>query len=379
MKEFGKKTKTFKVLLLIDTSGGFGRKFIKGIIKFASENPWEIIGAQKGLLRPDLMGIEADGAILYYSKTNMKFLLKNKAVILVGPPDKTSNFPHIKVDSETIGIKCAEYYLNKGFRNFAFCHEGKWRGNGYIDRIAKAGFGTHIYQQPKVPGWKEERPFMAKWLKSLPKPVGIMATNDDRAQYIVDASKFAGLAIPEEAAIVGVDNDEIICNQTKPHLSSMMLNMEKAGYESAELLNKFMAGSQKMSHQEIMIEPMYVVERQSTDILAIEDKEVVIAVKFIIKNVLEPIQVSDICNIAAVSRRNLEMRFKNILGRSILEEINRVRVKEIIRLLMETDLSILQIALLFKYTSHYNICRFFRNATGMSPFEYRKQHYYKQR
>lgn len=374
-----KQITDYKILLLIDRAGVCGVDYMRGIVKYVSENPLSIISYEKGILMPNLMNLDADGVIMDYTPRNIRFLRPNMPAVLLGDIDKIKNFPHVAVNAVSIGIKCAEYFINNGFKHFAFCRDAgpAWSGAFYINRIKEAGFETHIYKQPKGLRWVKERPGMVKWLKSLPKPIGVTAHNDNRAQYIIDACRAACIKIPEEVAILGVSNDKIICNQVKPHLSSLTINMEKAGYQSAELLHKFMKGSQKMSRQEIIVEPMYVVERQSTDILATDDKDLASAVQFIIKNAHEPIQVIDVVKAGTVSRRNLEMRFKKILRHSILEEINSARVKQIIQLLLETNLSLKQIAIIFKYTSYYNICRFFKKETGISPLEYRKQHQYK--
>ena len=373
--------KVFNVLLLIDTSGTFGRGFLKGIALYSSNYSWNLVSFLRGIVTPDFISTDADGVIMYYSRTNMKYLAKYRPAILLGPPEKTKDFPHVRTDFAGCGRKCAEYLLNKGFRRFAYCGNRKiaWSneyGEYFSKAIKEAGFETYIYRQPKVKTWTDERPFVVKWLKSLPKPIGLLAANDERAQYVINACMFANLRIPEDVSILSITNDELLCNLPKPPLSSLMINMEKAGYEAAELLHKFMTGREKMARQEIVIEPMYVVERQSTNILAVEDEVVAQVVQFIRKNAQEPIQVRDVVKVVAVSRRNLEMRFKKIFGHSILKEINQARVNQIIRLLIETDLSLMQIAMNLKYTSYFNICRFFKKETGISPLAYRKKHRY---
>ena len=173
-----------------------------------------------------------------------------------------------------IGRVGAEYLLNRGFRHFAYCgfDDMRWsreRGEGFRDRVKEAGFETSVYVQPKSKSnrsWEKEQSFVVDWLRLLPKPVALMVCNDDRGQYVMEACKTAGLHVPEELAIIGVDNDELICDLTDPPLSSVSINTEMAGYEAAELMEKLMAG-EKMAGKIITVEPTHVVTRKSTDIL----------------------------------------------------------------------------------------------------------------
>lgn len=221
--------------------------------------------------------------------------------------------------------------------------------------------------------WEKEQLVLADWLKSLPKPLGLMTCSDDRARSVIEASKITGLNVPEDVAIIGVDNDELVCSLANPPLSSVAMNVERAGYEIAEVLDKLMAG-EKMAGQRIIVHPTHIVTRQSTDILATEDREVASAVHFIHQNGNQIIQVADVIDATTLSRRALEQRFRKILGRSILEEIRRVRVERVSRMLMETNLSVSQIAKAIGYSNSENITRYFRREKGISPLTYRKKY-----
>jgi LacI family transcriptional regulator len=198
-----------------------------------------------------------------------------------------------------------------------------------------------------------------------------MACNDDRARQVMEACKIAGLHVPEEVAIIGVDNDDLVCNLSHPPLSSIALNFERSGYEAAELLDKLMTG-EKMADQRIVVRPTHIVTRQSTDILAIEDREVAKAVRFIRQHSKEPIQVSDVVDAVLVSRRSLYHQFRRVLGRSPNEEIRRTRVEQIVRMLVETNLPVSKIAFALGYSSVAHIARYFRQEKGMNLQSYRK-------
>jgi LacI family transcriptional regulator len=280
-----------------------------------------------------------------------------------------------------MGKMAAEHLLDRGFKNFAYCgfedmFGARSRGESFRRRITEAGFRTHVYKKPKPRGrrsWEDEQVFMADWLKSLPKPVGLMTCTDDRSQDVVEASKIAGVHVPEDLAIIGVDNDELVCELSSPPLSSIALNTQRSGYEAAELLDKLMSRKRiKMANQTIVVHPTHIVTRQSTDILAIEDRDVVAAVRFIRRNAREMIQVDDVVDTVAVSRRSLEQRFRRELGCSVLAEIKRARIDQVARMLVETNLSVSQIALALGYSGVENIARYFRSEKGMSPLAYRK-------
>ena len=250
------------------------------------------------------------------------------------------------------------------------------RGESFSKTVTKAGYLAYLYQQPRAKTkrtWDKELPIIAKWLLTLPKPIGLMTCNDDRGEWVIEACKIAGLKVPDEIAILGVDNDQLICDLCNPPLSSIVLNVEKAGYEAAALLDKMMDG-EKINNYEIPIRPTHVVSRQSTDILAIDDPDVVAAIRFIHRHTKNVIQVNQIVDVVSLSRRVLEKRFRSIVGHSIHDEIRRVRVEQIIRMMAETEMSVSEIAKNLGFPEVEHISRYFRKEKGMSPLAYRKKY-----
>jgi len=311
-----------------------------------------------------------------------------KTLIATGLPaivipirERIPGFPYIFDYGDTPGKMAAVHLLSLGLRNFAFCgfENLRWsqaRGEDFSRRIVDAGFQTHFYKRPRLKVqrlWENEQIILADWLKSLPKPIGLMVCNDDRGQYILEACQIAGLHVPDDVAVIGVDNDELICDLTTPPLSSITLNCEKAGYEAAKLLDEMMAGKKVDDKTIISLETSHVVTRQSTDVMAIEDHELAMAVRFIRQHSMEAIQVSDIADSVAVSRRVLERRFREALQRSVHDEIRRVRVEHACRMLVETDLPVSQIAMHLGYPSDKHIARYFKKERGMTPLQYRKK------
>jgi len=379
-----------KVVLLIESSSACGRKMLRGIAKYSSlHKPWAFfleplsykeIPARKNTLSW-LREIEPDGIIVRDLEKVEQIAAMGKPVIVGSTVKKgISNLPMIVTDSEMIGKMGAEHFLERGFRDFAYCgyDDMAWslkRSESFAARVLQSGCRIHQYQQPRGKMqriWKKEQNRLAAWLEALPKPVGIMTCCDYRGQQVMEACKLARIQVPEEAAVLGVDNDEVICNLFLPPLSSIDIDFEKAGYDAAELLDRLMAG-EMMKSQKIIALPSLIETRQSTDIFAMQDVEVAKAVRYIREHAREMIQVPDVIEATTLSRRCLLDRFHRVLGRSIHEEITRVRIDKISRLLLETNQSIAQIAIKLGYTGDDHLARYFKNETGMTPLAFRKQ------
>jgi LacI family transcriptional regulator len=290
-----------------------------------------------------------------------------------------SKVSEIVSDAAKIGRLAAEHFLERGFWNYASCgyHGRAWsqkRLDGFSERLQEAGFVPHVYQLDRIKGslsWKEEMPLVISWLKTLPRPVALMACNDKRGRQVLDACLFSGLKVPEDVAVVGVDNDHLFGNLSNPPLSSVALNLSKAGYEAAELLDLMMQGKETKPRQ-IVIEPLWVVSRHSSDVIAVKDPHVAVALRFIREHAREAIGVNSVVHQTGISRRGLEIRFQTILGKSIREEIQRVRLGYAKQLLIETNLSVERIALLTGFCSLSHLGSTFRLATGMTPAQYRR-------
>lgn len=381
----------------METSRVCGRGMQLGISKYSRlHGPWTFYRIplfyrelqKKKETISDLRDWGPDGIIMgdtfYPTKVQ-----KAREIIKLGLPTVAiANEPNIPgvvnvvADNDQIGQMAAEHLLGRGLKHFAYCgfDDIFWsveRSESFAAGIADAGFKTHFYKQPKSRArqlWKTEQLIMADWLKSLPKPVGLMACNDDRGQQVIDACKIAGLKIPDDVAIIAVDNDELVCGLTDPTLSSVNLNFQRAGYESAEFLDKLMAGKVKTMDHQIIVRSTHVVTRQSTDILAIDDPMVSAALRFIRRNAKKDIQIPDVVEAAATSRRTLQQRFRRLMHRSLHEEIMRTRVDLVAQSLVETNLSVSEIMARLDYASPEHISRSFKRIKGLTPIAYRKQY-----
>jgi LacI family transcriptional regulator len=386
-----KQSKIPKVMLMIESSREYGRQLLRGISKYASlYGPWNFYTGE-----PFYYGMSYDNkSILQLAKKwdvngiIMRESPEIKQFIKTGIPLVISTYTREKFpgsvsivgDCEGAGKLAAEHLLGRGLKHFAYCglENVYWsdsRGSSFAKYISDAGYKVQFYKQSfskEKPKWESEHRMMIEWLKQLPKPIGLMTCTDDRSQNVVEACKAAGIHIPEDVAIVGVDNDEFICGLSNPPLSSVALNAAKAGYEAAELLNALMQ-KKKKNDTIIVAKATHVIARQSTDVLAINDMEVINAIKFIRQNARRAIQVSDVVEFGTLSQRALQQRFKNVLGRTIHDEINRVRIEYICQLLLTTNDSISDIASDLEFLGDDHIARFFKNERGISPRDFRRQ------
>jgi len=382
--------KVRKVILLITPSREYTRGLLRGIAKYSRiQGLW-------AFYRPlDYREPKGKERLLTLMKTwnpdgiLMREPRKTKDIIAMGVPtiscpytrERIPGITNIMTDHVNVGKIGAEHLLERGFQRFAYCGFDDWwwsrkRGEVFSKTAAEAGYPTYFYPQPRAKAkrtWDKELPIIADWLLTLPKPIGLMTCNDDRGEWVIEACKIAGLNVPDEVAIVGVDNDQLICDLCDPPLSSIVLNVEKAGYEAAALLDKMMAG-EKATSCDIHVRPIHVAIRQSTDVLGVDDTNVAAAIRFIRQHSKTVIQVSDVVSAVALSRRVREERFRTFLGRSIHDEIRRTRVELIIQMLAETAMSISEIAQALGFSDVAHVSRYFKREIGMSPLTYRKRY-----
>ncbi|MBN2508428.1 MAG: DNA-binding transcriptional regulator [Verrucomicrobia bacterium] len=380
-----------KVILLLESSRASGRNLLRGIAEFARHHgPWSFYWEPRGLeavwRRMDTL--DAEGIILRdVGRVDDVVARRLPAVVVGHSRTEIPGLVNVVTDSATIGFLAAEHLLDCGFCHFGYCGLARsaiemtpWsqqRGESFRRRLQQAGFEPHLYQPPSPPRHTptpraREREPIAQWLASLPKPVGVMACNDDRAQQVVEACKVAGLAVPDDVAILGADNDELVCELTDPPLSSVEINFQRAGYESARALQQLMRGKRPAS-MTIPARATHVVPRQSTDVIFLDDPRIVQALRFIRTQCRCPVGVNDVAAAAGLSRRVLEKRFRRLLHRSVLTEIRRVRVEQICRLLVETTQPVSQIAAALDYADVQHVSRYFHREKAMTPIEFRKR------
>lgn len=382
-----------KIAINIETSSIWGRALSRGIVKYTEiHGPWMFyrqppyyrIDQRKRLLSW-VKRWQPDGIIMLEpTKTEETEIIKLGIPTIVSGYTKEI-FPHfanIISDHKAMGTMAADHLIKRGFRFFAFCGYDNFfwsqaRCKGFCDRVTQRGYEVFRYKQPKSKNkklWENEQFILAEWLGTLPKPVGLMACIDGRSQNVVEACKIANINIPDEIAIVGVNNDELLCCLSPQPLSSVAIDAEKRGYEAAQLMDRMINGQSNMAGQIIIVTPTHVVSRQSTDTLAIDDREVARAIHYIRMHSKKLIQVDDVVNATTIAKRTLQKRFRKILGHSIRDEIRHIRIEQAIQMLMETNMPISEIALALGFEGFEHISRYFRKEKGMSLSAYRKKY-----
>jgi LacI family transcriptional regulator len=381
-----------KVILMLDSSRAADRGVIRGILDYSHlRGNWSFYRysplfrtppfstGQSDSVLDRLKKLDADG-IIGYLPAEPNFL---QAIISTGFPtvvipiaEPIKGVVNILQD-EAVGAAGAYHFLERGFGHFAYCGACDYwsdvRRDGFVGTVERTGFGVSVFDgTERSTRHLTEQERLGQWLKRLPKPAALMASNDERSAEIVEACHLNGFKIPDQVAILGVDNDEMICQLSSPPLSSIELNSEKVGYEAAEALD-CMISRKALSRDAIYFRPAGIVTRQSTDILAIEDAEVARAVRFIRNNARRDIHVSDVLAHSTLSLRALQQRFCKVLGRGINQEIRKTRIRQFADTLLKTNHTVQKIAYDLAFEDINHMSRLFRREMGMTPIEYRER------
>jgi len=377
------------VILLVPSAREFDRGFRRGIFEYAhthgrwvfyEEAPAYLQRLSPGQRLRHMRDWKADGMIVVQSRYHEVQQLGLPTVVAIGTRTLGPQYAQAVCADVEIGRVGARTLLGLGLRNFAYCGlEGldfsDNRGAGFRKAIAEAGWKTAVYgaSTPHTgKSWYVEQKLLARWLLDLRKPVGLLACNDDRARIVAEICRMTGIRVPDEVAILGVDNDEQVCRSANPPISSIALATERGGYDAAALLQALMQGK-KPTKRVVTVHPSQEVRRQSTDILAMRDPGMLRAMRFIRENSNRNIRVHDVSSAAGLSLRALQDRFWLELGHAPLEEIHRSRVDRIAKLLLETNMSVGDIGRACGFDEPSHVARFFSRRTGMTPLAYRQK------
>ncbi|NQV25270.1 MAG: DNA-binding transcriptional regulator [Rhodopirellula sp.] len=374
------------VALLIETSNAYARGLLEGIIDYIRHHErWSVVvpEQERGASPPGwLAGWKGDGIIARIETDEIATAMRRtkRPVVDVSAARHLPGIPWVETDDEAITKMAVEHLVERGFRHLAFCGDAGfnwsiWRQQHFERLVREAGCECHLHQSiprsdPKY-SWNREKRGLANWLKQLPRPIGIMACYDIKAQQLLDVCRELNIAVPEEVAVLGVDNDRLLCDLADPPLTSVICNSHRTGYEAASLLDRMMSG-ENVGAESVLVKPLGIETRQSTDILAIDDPDVAAAVRFIRENASNGINISDVLREVPLSRRVLEKRFHRILGRTPHEEITRLRIDRVKRLLTETSLPLTEIARRTGYRHDEYLSVAFKKLVGMPPSSYRK-------
>ena len=374
------------ILLLVETSKAYGRALLRGIGLYAmAHGRWSLYVDERGLddRQPSwLKGWKGDGIIF-----RSFFSAMVDAIRAIGVPAVDTNsgvaghgFPLVYPDEEGTAQLAIDHFRGRRFEHFAFCaiEEApwvQWRRQFYVSCLQRHRLPCHTVSVGAAQGrssWDRQRSQLAQWVRGLPKPVAVLAANDVCGMRLIDACRCAEVSVPEQVAVLGVDNDTVLDMLTSPAMSSIDLNVQQIGYKAAALLDRLMRGEPK-PEVPVLIQPAGVVTRQSTDVFAVDDPGVADALSFIRRHAQDGITVADVADHLSISRATLERRFADEMNRTPKNEITRVRLEQVKQLLTLTEHTLPQVAELtgFKTASHLSVV--FKRETGLSPTQFRKQ------
>jgi LacI family transcriptional regulator len=375
-----------RIGLVMTHSLAFFRDILRGVKSFAMERPEWIFTP----ISPDKRALElaqplrCDGYLAHiYSQPLADALLSlGKPVINVSGVLPDLPCPRVVVDHVEVGRQAARHLLQRGVLQFGFVgypqHQFSLeRERGFREIVAQAGFTVHAFHeraqriQDPTGLWTWNQPLM-NWLTELPKPAGILTSHDTQGAQASEYCRQLHFRVPDDVAIVGVDDDDLLCELARPSLSSVAVPGERIGYEAARLLDKCLSGTAS-AETVIVLPPGEVVVRQSSDLLAVTDLDVRAAVSFIHEHAHLPIRVPDVLKVVPVARRGLERRFRKSLNCSISEEIRRAHLDRSRKLLLGTDLPIATVATLSGFQDGRQLSIVFRAETGVTPTDFRHQ------
>lgn len=377
------------VAVLIESSRAAGRGLIEGVARYSQQcRSWSLYFEPRGLettLPRWLKNWKGDGILARLDNREMAEQVMEIGIPVVdlrGALDDQRFNLIVRGDNVKIVEMAFEHLRGQGLQQFAYCGTAPGanrimdhRRSCFLTLVEKSGFDCADFPSRKSArrssGWEREIDLIANWLKTLPKPVGILACNDDRGYQVIEACRQASIRVPDEIAVIGVDNDTVLCNMSVPPLSSIDPDAERIGFEASAWLDRLMSG-ESPPKQPTTIEPRGLVRRHSTDVLAIEDPDVVAAVRFIREQACSGVRVQDVLKQVPISQSELERRFQRYLGRTPKAELLRVQIAHARRLLIETDLQLGDIAQQSGFSNEKYFSDVFYRLTNFRPATYRR-------
>jgi LacI family transcriptional regulator len=386
------------VALLVESSRSFGRGLLHGIARYVrAHGHWLVLHEERmlGAVAPAWLSRRPCDGIL--ARIDTPALLKSirkrgvPTVDLLGRLP-APGVPQVRQGHAAIARMAGEHLRQRGFRQFAYCG---FTGAGYsvarrdafVAWARAAGFEPQVYEDAPADAAADtstmeatggfESKGLAGWVRGLPRPSAVMACNDARGLQVLAACRACNVRVPDEVAVIGVDNDDVVCDLAVPPLSSVVPPTDRIGYAGAALLDRMMGGEPPPA-EPLVFDPPGVVTRMSTDTLAVQDARVAAALRIIRDRACEGLNVDGVLGLLGdqalpVSRSTLERRFADLLGHSPKDEILRVRLARVKQLLIDTDHSLVTIARLVGVENHEYLSALFKIKTGETPGNFRKR------
>lgn len=375
------------VALLVETSLGSGRDILRGIARYVREHGgWSLYHEPRSLEESAprwLPGWDGDGIIARIQNGRIARQVQASGIPTVDVLGVVADlpFPLVHVDDSAIAALAAEHLLERGFRKFGyFGIQGEnWserRRDAFMAAVAAAGCEAKACElprrSPESSSWETMEDALACWVKGLPKPTGVMVCSDQRGALFLEACRRAGAAVPDEVAVVGVDNDEALCDVCNPPLSSVDPGHERVGFEAAAVLDRMMRGG-AAPREPLLVPPRCIVARSSTEVSAIDDRQLAAALRLIREHAASGLKVEQIAREVGLSRSVLQRRFRSVLRRSVHGEILNTRMRRARELLTGSDLSLAEVAERAGFRHQEYLGAVFKARLGKTPLEVRRE------
>ncbi|MFP4224674.1 MAG: substrate-binding domain-containing protein [Phycisphaeraceae bacterium] len=377
-----------RVALIISPATAHGRGTLAGVRGYIREHgSWYVTLAEHSITQPASQLLQAwrpDGIIARLESEELRELVMAKHVptIEVGGHRDQYPLPMIHNDDDAIGRMGAEHLIGLGHRHFGFLTDTRFRWSterceAFVEAVASPRRTCSVFDRAELAEagatLAEQRHAVAQWIQTLPEVVGVMAMNDILAQQIAEAARLAQRSIPDNFAVLGVDDDEVICDLTEPPLSSVVPDSYRIGYTAAQQLERMMRG-ESVSPKPVKVRPLRVARRRSTDAVVVDDPAVAQAVAYIREHACQGITVTDVLEQVDMTRRMLDARFTKLIGRTPYQEILRIKLNRAKVLLTETTLPLSRIAAATGFKEAECLSVAFKRTIGQTPGRYRSEH-----
>jgi LacI family transcriptional regulator len=376
------------VAVVIPAEIAYGRGLLRGIRAYLREHePWRVyLAGQARTFSPEtlLSDWAGDGVVLMLDRPWLVEPVRALACPVVDAcgAGLLDGLPAVRIDDQAVARLARDHLVARGYRHFGFVDDARYnwstaRRDAFVRLVDEAGCQTEVYQlggdgYEALTRVRQMRR-LRQWVVTLTRPTAVFAANDIFAQQVLEACRAEGIAVPEELAVLGVDNDELLCDLAEPALSSVVPDAYRGGYLAAELLDSLIAGGEPPD-ETILVAPLGIADRRSTDCLALDDPHVTRAIAYIREHACRGLKVTDVLQLVPLTRRVLDSRFRQLLGRTVHEEIQRIRLARVRKLLLETELPLARIAELsgFRFPEHLSAA--FKKDAGVPPGRYREMH-----
>jgi len=382
-----------RLIFLSDFTEAYAHHLLQGILTYAKQKDQEAwVVCRMPPSYKETYGIkgvvewakkwDANAIIGRFNHDDDIDLFRRNGIIAIAQDFKRrfNNIPNITSNYHDTGKLAARFFIEKGYEHFAFYgyKDTVWsdeRCEGFYEGVKEAGYGknfhTYTNQQLETLWYYDTTPLL-NWLNQLPRQTAVFCCDDNQGNKITEICKSNRIQIPEHLAVLGVDNDTTLCELSDPPLSSVHLDIEAGGYETAELIMNLMT-QKDFQPQDVIIKTTSIINRASTNSFATNDMYINEALEFIHSNLDKALNVTDLVKKLPLSRRLLEMRFKKVTGRSVYNYIIYNRIEEFARKIHETDKPINEIATEMEFYNYSNLVQQFKQIKGCTPTEFRKR------